>query len=70
MHSTYLFIFEQILLDNSNTGEDFRVLLSPVLLEFFEAHARLSVHEKCQPYPVLPCSGILLGFLFVCHGGR
>ena len=67
---TYLFIEEQILFDNSNAGENFRVLLSPVLLEFAEAHALLSVHEKRQPHSILPYSGEVFGLLFVCHGDQ
>ena len=50
---TYLLITEQILLDNSNAGEDPCMLLSPVLLKVVEAQAWLAIYKKRQSHSFL-----------------
>ena len=50
---TYLLITEQILLDNSNAGEDSCMLLSPVLLKVVEAQAWLAIYKKRQSHSFL-----------------
>lgn len=52
-----MFVLEEVSLYDLDGGEDFGVLIAPVVVEFFETHSWLAEEENYKPLTAFPKFG-------------
>ena len=50
----YLFILEQIFLDDLEICKELAMFIAPVLLEILGAHILLTIEKDCQAHTIMP----------------